>query len=90
MEIVVLHDRYNNEPIIIRVNAINVIKKEIDTLDENNREEYTEIVVGNIGYAIKEDIGIVMTRIKAIENKYISRKEREVVNEDKNCRPIRF
>lgn len=78
MEIIVLHDRYTNEPIIARISAINVIKKEINIFDENNREEYTEIVVGNICYGVKEDIGIVMTRIKSIENKYISRKEREV------------
>lgn len=90
MEIIVLHDKYTNEPIIIRVSAINVIKKEILVIDENKREEYTGITVGNIYYAVEEDIGIVMTRIKAIENKHISRKEREVVNEDKNCRPIRF
>lgn len=90
MEIIVLHDKYTNEPIIIRVSAINVIKKEILRIDENNREEYTGITVGNIYYAVKEDIGIVMARIKAIENKHISRKEREVVNEDKNCRPIRL
>lgn len=92
MEIIVLHDKYTNEPIIIRVSAINVIKKEILILDENknNREEYTGITVGNIYYGVKEDIGTVMARIKAIENKHISRKEMEVVNEDKNCRPIRF
>lgn len=74
MKIIVLHDKYNNEPIIIRVSAINAIQKRIDMIDENNKEEYTGILVGNMNYDVKEDIGIVMARIKAIENKCISGK----------------
>lgn len=75
MDIIVLHDKYTNEPIIIRVSVINVIKKEILRIDENNREEYTGITVGNIYYGVKEDIGVVMVKIKAVENKCISGKE---------------
>lgn len=81
-EIIVLHDKYTNEPIIIRVSAINVIKKEIMIIDENKREEYTGITVGNIYYAVEEDIGVVMMKIKAAENKYISGKEK---NNEKLC-----
>lgn len=75
-DIIVVHNRYNNEPIVIRISAINVVQKCIDKLDENNREEYTEILVGNMNYDVKEDIGVVMRKIKAVENKHISGKER--------------
>ena len=75
-DIIVVHNRYNNEPIVIRISAINVVQKCIDKLDENNREQYTEILVGNMNYDVKEDIGVVMRKIKAVENKYISGKER--------------
>jgi len=39
MKIIVLHDRYSNEPIIIRVDAITAIRKVIDRV-ENSKEEY--------------------------------------------------
>ena len=81
-DIIVVHNRYNNEPIVIRISAINVVQKCIDKLDENNREEYTEILVGNMNYDVKEDIGAVMRKIKAVENKYISGKEK---NDEKLC-----
>ena len=81
-DIIVVHNRYNNEPIVIRISAINVVQKCIDKLDENNREEYTEILVGNMNYDVKEDIGVVMRKIKAVENKYISEKEK---NNEKLC-----
>lgn len=82
MDIIVVHNKYNNEPIVIRISAINVVQKCIDKLDENNREEYTEILVGNMNYDVKEDIGAVMMKIKAAENKYISGKEK---NNEKLC-----
>ena len=74
-DIIVVHNRYNNGPIVIRISAINVVQKCIDKLDENNREEYTEILVGNMNYDVKEDIGVVMRKIKAVENKYKAESE---------------
>lgn len=70
MKIIVLHNKYNNGPIVIRVNAINAIQKCIDILDENNREEYTEVLVGNMNYDVKEHIDVVMRRINAVENEH--------------------
>lgn len=90
MKIIVLHNRFNNEPIIVRVNAINAVQKRIDIDDDGNKEEYTGVLVGYVDYDVKEHIDVVMRRINALENKHISRKEREIVNEDKNCNPIRF
>ena len=77
MKIIVLHDRYSNEPIVIRVYAINAIKKVINALDENNKEEYTEILVGFANYDVKEHIDVVMKRIKAVEDKRIVGKEQK-------------
>lgn len=75
MEIIVLHDRYNNEPIIIRVSAINAIQKRLDIIDDNNKEEYTGIVIGYTNYDVKEPIDVVMRRIKAVI--YKEEKERK-------------
>ena len=66
MEIIVLHDRYSNEPIIIRVDSINAIEKKIDRIDDS-QDEYSEISVSNMCYNVKEHIGTVMTRIKNAE-----------------------
>lgn len=66
MKIIVLHDRYSNEPIIIRVDAITTIKKEIDRV-ENSKEEYSIINVSQTFFDVKEHIGVVMTKIKNAE-----------------------
>ena len=66
MKIIVLHSKYDNEPIIIRVDAINSIKKCFDVI-EDSREEYTSIQVGNSFYDVKEHIDVVMTRINNAE-----------------------
>lgn len=66
MKIIVLHDRYSNEPIIIRVDAITAIKKEIDRI-ENSKDEYSKINVSQIFFDVKEHIDVVMTKIKNAE-----------------------
>lgn len=66
MKIIVLHDRYSNEPIIIRVDAITAIKKEIDQI-ENSKEEYSTVYVSQTFFDVKEHIGVVMTKIKTAE-----------------------
>ena len=66
MKIIVLHDRYNNEPIIIRVDAINSIQKIIDRV-ENSKEEYSAVNVSHIVFDVKEHIDVVMLKIKNAE-----------------------
>ena len=67
MKIIVLHDRYSNEPIIMRADFITVIQKRIDRVDDS-KEEYSTVSITNMCYDVKEHIGIVATKIKnAIE-----------------------
>lgn len=66
MKIIVLHDRFSNEPIIIRVDAITAIKKEIDRV-ENINEEYSTVHTSQTFFDVKEHIDVVMTKIKNAE-----------------------
>jgi ribosomal protein L18E len=66
MKIIVLHDRYSNEPIIIRVDAITAIRKVIDRV-EDSKEEYSSVNVSQIFFDVKEHIDVVMTKIKNAE-----------------------
>lgn len=66
MKIIVLHDRYSNEPIIIRVDAINAIKKVIDRV-ENSKDEFSNVCVPQVSFDVKEHIDVVMTKIKNAE-----------------------
>lgn len=52
MKIIVLHDRYSNEPIIIRVDAIIAIKKVIDRV-ENSKDEYSNVCVSQVFFDVK-------------------------------------
>ena len=63
MEIIVLHDRYSSEPIIVRPDAINMIRKFKD-----EGEVYTNIVVEGFTLDVKEAIGDVMVKIKKVES----------------------
>lgn len=67
MKIIVVHDRYRNEPIIIRVDAIIAIKKEIDGEYDSN-DEYSILFVPQSFFEIKEPINVVMTKIKKAES----------------------
>lgn len=67
MKIIVLHDRYSNEPIIIRVDAITAIRKVIDRV-ENSKEEYSSINVSQMFFDVNEHIGDIMTKIKNAES----------------------
>lgn len=66
MKIVVLHDRYSNEPIIIRIDAITAIRKVIDRV-EGSEEEYSSVNVSQIFFDVKEHVDVVMTKIKNAE-----------------------
>lgn len=63
MKIIVLHDRYSNEPVVIRVDAISMIKK-----CKDGQEEYSELLINDVFQAVKETIGIVMNRIRKTES----------------------
>lgn len=68
MKKIVLHDRYSNELIVIRVDAITVIKKVIDRV-ENSEEEYSSIFISQFSFDVKEHIDIVLLKIKNAERK---------------------
>lgn len=63
MKIIVLHDRFSNQPIIVRPDAISMIRKFKD-----GGEVYSNIVVEGFGLDIKEDIEDVMVKIKKTES----------------------
>lgn len=63
MKIIVLHDRYSNEPMVIRVDAINAIKK-----CKDGQEEYSDIFIDSMCVDVKETIGIVMNKIQKTES----------------------
>ena len=63
MKIIVLHDRYDNEPVIVRPDAISMIRQEND-----EGKKYSNIVVEGIATDIKETIGAVMVKIKRAES----------------------
>lgn len=67
MKIIVVHDRFSNEPIVIKISAIDTVKKVIDRM-EKNIEEYSEISVGNILFCVRENIGAVMIKIREAES----------------------
>lgn len=63
MKIIVLHDKYSNEPMIVRPDAISMIRKEKD-----DNEEYSTIHLNGFVLTIKETIGDVMAKIKKAES----------------------
>lgn len=66
MKIIVLHDRYTNEPVIMRIDAILSLKKEVNKA-EHSEEEYSTINVLGTFYDVKEHIDDVMLKIKNAE-----------------------
>lgn len=64
MKIIVLHDRYSNEPVVIKVDAITAVRKVKD-----NKEEYSSVNISQIFFDVKEHIDVVMTKIKNAERR---------------------
>jgi hypothetical protein len=64
MKTVVLHDRYSNEPMVVRPEAIVAIRK-VKKIEE---EEYSNIIVDTVMIDVKECIGTVITKIKKAED----------------------
>ena len=63
-KIIVLHDRFSNEPVVIRVDAIVMIRK----CKEDVKEYTTIILTGGCYIEIKETIGDVMIKIQKAES----------------------
>ena len=63
MKIIVLHDRYNNETVVVRPDAINMIRKV-----EDKGEEFSNILGEGFAFDVKETIGDVMRKIKKAES----------------------
>ena len=76
MKIVVLHDRYSNEPIVVRAEAITAIRKITSIIEKNEingnirdeEEQYSSIFMYNVEFDVKESIGTVITKIKKAED----------------------
>jgi len=76
MKTVVLHDRYSNEPIVVRPEAITAIRKTTSIIEKNEingnirdeEEEYSSIFMYNVEFDVKESIGTVITKIKKAED----------------------
>ena len=64
---IVLHDRFSNEPIVIRIGAIKAVRKVFDRTEDIS-EEYSEIMIETFFLSVKETIGTVMTKIKKAES----------------------
>ena len=64
---IVLHDRFSNEPIVIRTSAIKAVRKVFDRTCDM-AEEYSEIMIESCFIAVKETIGTVLTKIKKAES----------------------
>lgn len=75
MKTVVLHDRYSNEPIVVRPEAITAVRKVKNIIEKNeingnirDEEEYSSIFMYNVEFDVKESIGTVITKIKKAES----------------------
>ena len=68
---IVLHDRYSNEPVVIRTSAINAVRKafeKVPDITDEYSEEYSEILIGLLWLSVKETIGTVITKINQAES----------------------
>ena len=61
---IVLHDRFSNEPIVIRTSAIKAVRKAFDLTEDN---EYSEVMIEALFISVKETIGEVIKKIKKAE-----------------------
>lgn len=68
MKIIVLHDKYSDEPIVIKVDAITAIQKMIDR-EGDSKEEYSGVHTANTLFYVRERMEAVMLKIKNAERK---------------------
>lgn len=64
---IVLHDRFSNEPIVIKTSAISAVRKAFDRT-EDIPKEYSEIMIESLFLSVEETIGTVMTKIEKAES----------------------
>ncbi len=64
---IVLHDRFSNEPVVIRTRAISAVRKAFDRTADSE-EEYSEVLLGSFFLSVKETIVTVITKIKQAES----------------------
>lgn len=67
MKIIVLHDKYTDEPVIIKVDTISAVRKLRD-ISTDSPEEYASVMVDHFEMITKETIGEVMKKIKKAED----------------------
>lgn len=63
---IVLHDRYGNEPMVIRTSAILAVQKRFDRT-EDMAKEYTDVFIRTTVFNVSETIGEVIKKIKKAE-----------------------
>ena len=66
MKIIVLHDRYSNEPVIINVDAITAVQKWVDRVDDST-DEYSCVHTSSFTFNVKEHIDVITTKINNVE-----------------------
>lgn len=66
MKIIVLHDYFTGEPIIIKVDAVSAVRK-IRDMSTDPPTEYTTVMADHLEMITKEIIGDVMKKIKKAE-----------------------
>ena len=66
MKIIVLHDKYTDEPVIIKVDTISAVRKLRD-MSTDPPEEYASVMVDHFEMITKETIGEVIKKIKKAE-----------------------
>lgn len=66
MKIIVLHDYFTGEPIIIKVDAVSAVRK-IREMSADPPTEYTTVIADHFEMITKETIGEVMKKIKKAE-----------------------
>lgn len=60
---IVLHDIYDNNPIVVRHEAINALRK-VSEKNGDGKEEFSEVIVGAHSFIVKENIREVILKIK--------------------------
>jgi hypothetical protein len=63
MRIIVLHDIFSNEPIVVKTSAINAVQK----IDDGEKE-WSGIFVGNFTFDVAESFDTIMQKIREVES----------------------
>lgn len=63
-KIIVLHDKYNNQPIVIRLSAIKAVQKAFD----GAQDMYSEVMIESLFISVKEPLAEVMRKITEAES----------------------